>query len=93
MESPYAKTIARATLPEILFEGDVAVALDLSPDEAEAAIRAGEVGPFFEFRGRLALLRESFLAHLEAQARRPDGRGAIRILPRDGRGGQALTEE
>jgi hypothetical protein len=83
-----SEAVTRAALPEILFAADVAVALELEIDEAEAAIRAGECGPHFEFRNRPAVLRETFLEHFEAQQRRPSGPGVVRILPRDGRGDQ-----
>ena len=73
-DSPHADAVRRAALPEVLFEEDLALALQTTEDEAREAVLRGECGPFVRIDHRLAVLRESFLDALRARACDP-GRG------------------
>jgi hypothetical protein len=64
--------VRRAVLPEVLFAGDLSLALDLSLDETEAAARSGRFGPFFFVQGRVAILRDDFLEFLTLRAASSD---------------------
>lgn len=68
---PYAKTVRRAALPEVMLPEDLAEALGIAPDQAEEAARKGRIGPCFLLGGRPAILRDAFLGHLARTAKTP----------------------
>jgi hypothetical protein len=57
----------RAALPELMFEDDVALALQLDSDAAEQAMLRGECGPVLVLGDRPAVLRSSFLSALASR--------------------------
>lgn len=75
---PYSTLVSRAALPELMFIPDLAIALQASEVEAEAALQRGECGPFVRVAGRLAVLRESFLDALARREESPLGRAPRR---------------
>ena len=68
MNGPYATTVRRAALPEVMFTPDVALALHSSPETARRYIREGHCGPHFRVGRRLGVLRETFLGSLLGQS-------------------------
>lgn len=74
---PYAQTVRRAALPEVLLPSDVAIALGIPEGEAERCTAEGRLGPSFLVGGRPAVLRESFLKHLAQEARTPPSREVL----------------
>ena len=71
--APAAQTLRRAALPEILFDQDVALALQVEEREAHRRISSGELGPYLELDGRPALLLKTFLEQLNSQQVIPRG--------------------
>lgn len=66
--------LRRAVWPELLFAPDVALALGLrTASAARRAILAGRLGPHVRIGRRLAVRRDSVVAHLRAQERRTGG--------------------
>jgi len=65
--APAAQTLRRAALPEILFDEDVSLALQIEQPEAHRRISSGELGPFLDLDGRPALLLKTFLEQLKSQ--------------------------
>jgi hypothetical protein len=61
------QVVRRACLPEILFSDDLALALGLYLEEADATARQFRLGPYVLVRGRPAILKRDFL---QAVARR-----------------------
>lgn len=61
-------SVRRAALPEVLFAGDLALALEMPERAADAAARAGRFGPFLFVQGRVAVLRQDFLEFLTLRA-------------------------
>jgi hypothetical protein len=74
METHSPRAVRRAALPQVLFPDDVGVVLQIDEEAARQAIRRGDCGPFLEMGGRVAVLRETFLAHLKDLARPQDRR-------------------
>lgn len=74
---PYARTVRRAALPEVLLPEDVAEALGIDPAQAEEAAREGRLGPCFLLGGRPAILRAAFLEHLALAAETPPSREVL----------------
>ena len=66
--TPHADAVRRAALPEVLFTSDLALALDLPPEIAEASAVAGRLGRHFLVRGRIAILRDDFMEALQTRA-------------------------
>lgn len=66
----YDEAVRRAALPELLFAPDLAVATDLSEDEADLAARAGKLGRQLYIKGRVAVLRRDFLEAMTQRASR-----------------------
>lgn len=71
---PYDPQVVRAAPPEIIFPKDMAVILYLSETEAKDAIQSGQCGPYVTICGKVAVLRESFLAFLEKSSHAPGPR-------------------
>lgn len=57
-------TVLRATLPQVMFVPDVALALQVSKAAARRAILSGFCGPYSRHGRRLLVRREGFLAAL-----------------------------
>jgi hypothetical protein len=68
----YADAVRRAALPEILFAPDLAIATGLPEPEADVAARTGRFGPQLFIKGRVAVLRQDFLAYLTQHAKARD---------------------
>lgn len=68
-DTSHHETVFRAGLPQVLFVDDLALALRCSPSTARRLIRQGLCGPHLRVGRRLAVLRASLLAALEARAR------------------------
>ncbi|MEZ6010109.1 MAG: hypothetical protein R3F05_20430 [Planctomycetota bacterium] len=65
MDHPIPPHFRRATLPEILFSPDLALALGgVTPSAARRAVLRGECGPYLRLGRRIAVRREAFLAAL-----------------------------
>jgi hypothetical protein len=76
----YTNLIARASPPEILFQEDIGSLLDIAPLEAERRARAGELGPAFYLKGRVAVLRDDLMHVLRLRAGAPE-RDDREVLP------------
>lgn len=63
--------VRRATLPELLFAPDVAVALGVTEDSADAALREGSLGRYLLVDRRPAILRSEFIQRLAERASVP----------------------
>ena len=63
--------LRRAVWPEVVFGPDLAAGLGLDDEEALLALQAGRFGPFFEVKGRPAVLRRDLLESLSLRAARP----------------------
>ena len=63
--------LQRAVWPEVVFASDIALVLDLDPDEAVRILRAGGFGPYLEVHGRPAVLRRDLLEALSRRAESP----------------------
>lgn len=72
----------RALVPEVLFLGDIAVALDLPMETVEHYLPEGTFGQVLHVAGRPAVLRDSFLEALAARAhaRSAEGKEVLRGL-------------
>lgn len=69
---PADPAVSRAIWPELMFSGDVALALNLrSESAARRAIHSGRCGPFLRIGRRLAVRRDSLLDALAAREIRP----------------------
>jgi len=68
-QQAHEATIRRAALPEVMFVADIALAMDLPVFQVETAAREGRFGRPFFVRGRVAVLREVFLASLVERTR------------------------
>ena len=77
---PHDLTVRRACMPELLLVPDVALALSLSHSAARRAILRGDCGPYHRHGRRLAVLRESFLAALEARQVSPAHRATLQLV-------------
>ncbi len=73
--TPHQEIVARAALPELMFEQDLALAVGLPVNEASAQAAAGSFGPFLFIGGRVAVLRSDFLAAMSRRASARDGAG------------------
>jgi hypothetical protein len=80
---PHDLTVRRACMPELLLVPDVALALSLSHSAARRAILRGDCGPYLRLGRRLAVLRESFLAALEARQVSPSHRATLQLVCAD----------
>lgn len=65
--SPYETLIARASLPEVMFLSDLALALRVPEDRALEHLLSGECGPYLWIDDRPALLRDSFVEALSCR--------------------------
>lgn len=65
---PHDAAVRRAALPEVLFSEDIALILNLNPEEAEVGALSGQFGPHLLVGGQPALLKDDFLTHLAARA-------------------------
>lgn len=74
---PYAKTVRRAALPEVMLPEDLAEALGIDPGQADQAARSGRLGPCFLLGGRPAILRDAFLGHLARTAKTPPSKEVL----------------
>jgi len=72
--------LARSALPRILFDRDLALALDLPVEEARDLRRRGLLGPHGEIQGRAYILRDDLLAALADRSGGSDLPPAIRRL-------------
>lgn len=75
--SPFVRAVRRASMPEVLYVDDIAVALLLDLSEAERLLRAGELGPMVLIDGRPAILREALLSHLRRASAMPGLPGTV----------------
>ena len=83
-EPVHGDAVRRAALPEVLFVPDLALALGVSASAARKAILRGACGPYLRLGRRLAVLRESFMAALEARQVSPSHRATLQLVRRDG---------
>jgi hypothetical protein len=67
---PYADTVRRACLAEVLFAEDLALALRTTPAAARRLVLGG-LCPYFRIGRRLAVRRSAFLAALAARETGP----------------------
>jgi|GEM_PF-2262129 len=74
------RTVRKAALPEVMHLEDVALALDVTLNDAEGLLRRGRVGPHITIRGRPAVLRTHFLAAIERHSSQHGG-GSDLIRP------------
>ena len=68
MEERNREHLRRAVWPEVVFPEDLALVLRISESESERSLRAGQLGPFLEVRGRPAALRRDLLESLSRRA-------------------------
>lgn len=69
--SAHDRTVRRACLPEILFPDDLALALAVSAEEADAMARQSRLGAYVLVRGRPAVLKSEFLKAVARRASAP----------------------
>jgi hypothetical protein len=64
----YSDSLRRAALPELLFAPDIALAVQLPEETAEAYAAEGRFGPCLFVQGRVAVLKDHFIEALRARA-------------------------
>jgi hypothetical protein len=77
--SPFADDVRRACLPEVLLIPDLAAVLGVGESAARKAVLRGGCGPFVRLGRRIAVRRESFLAHLAEVETRPYVNPALKL--------------